>query len=132
MKEMVYTERHSPIVLDRGLYNDYEYLIISFGTHPCAYVRVPKTHPYYYRGYDYCDIVCHGGLTYSNNSVIIDDGMLGRDWWLGWDYAHCNDFRGDMPKEMFVFDYKKYTTEEMKQDCIDVIEQLIEIEKQNT
>ena len=45
-------------------YKGWTYSIITFGTHPCAYVDVKDT---MFDGKFYADIPieCHGGLTYS-------------------------------------------------------------------
>lgn len=75
MKEMIYyTERDGTIeVLDERTYNGYEYIIISYKTHPCCYVRIPKNDPLYkihflYEDRKYIDkINVHGGITFSEH-----------------------------------------------------------------
>lgn len=140
MKEMVYSKYSGIEILDKGKYKNYDYIIISLGTHPCAYVKVLENHPYYNKEYNECDIQCHGGLTYSENFLIAypckEDGV----WWLGWDYAHAGDYTELMFKrgntgiviKTNESGLIKHTTKEIQQDCFNVIEQLIEIEKQNT
>ena len=76
MKPMVYKKRGDIEILDNGIYNGYQYWIVSYGSHPCAYVELPKDHKYY--GKDYVDIPidCHGGITYSGNHEKISNGFL--------------------------------------------------------
>ena len=57
LKEMEYKDKHCIEILDSGTYRGIEYYIISFGTHPCAYVNSPITiHDK--------EIDVHGGITY--------------------------------------------------------------------
>ena len=50
-----------------GTYKNYDYLVINVhGTHFCAYVRIPKEHPFYKVPYGCIPIDCHGGLTFSD------------------------------------------------------------------
>jgi len=88
MLEMIYEPQMKPAkILDSGIYNNFEYKIVSYGTHPCCYISIPKNHKYYNKDYENIDIECHGGLTYSQKQ---DDNK----YWIGWDYAHCNDYMG--------------------------------------
>lgn len=53
-------------------------------------------------------------------------------WWIGWDYAHLNDFVGyniDTPIRSGCSD-RKWTTQEIKDEVFDVIKQLKDM-KQN-
>ena len=127
MKEMVYSKTRTVEILDRGTYKDYDYVILSLGTHPCGYVRVPEDHPYYEKNYDDCNIDCHGGLTYSESYLSVADDKSLDGWWIGWDYAHCDDYRGYMTCDCEV----KHTTKEIQQECFSVIEQLIKVERKN-
>lgn len=43
---MVYSKTRTIEVLDRGTYKDYDYVVLSFGTHPCGYVRIPENERY--------------------------------------------------------------------------------------
>ncbi len=100
--------------LAEGSVDEYKWMVISFGTHPCGYVSVPRNHPFYDKDYWDIDdrIRVHGGLTYS--------GKMGdsNDFWFGWDYAHADDYTylsttGD----------KRWTTQEIVDECLDVIQQ---------
>lgn len=65
----------------------------------CGYVGVSKSHPYYKKDYDDCDVDVHGGLTFANtcspnpNGIChkIEEGEDDEVWWLGFDSAHCYD-----------------------------------------
>lgn len=52
-----------------------------------AYIRIPKDHPFYGQWYDDVPLQVHGGLTYCCLG-------LNEEWWIGWDYAHYNDWWG--------------------------------------
>jgi hypothetical protein len=69
------------------------------------------------------DIDVHGGLTFSKRI------KKGEDWvqdftpgaWIGWDYAHAFDDIG-----IGSLRGKRWTKEEVIEDCKDVIDQLID------
>ncbi len=121
MKKMVYKPRiqKPKILLDTeevGL----RIIIISYGTHPCAYVGVPENHPI--AGYD-CDDLSfmnvHGGFTFSRKG---DRKPLPKGyWWYGWDYAHCDDYMGYYKEnEELAKNSKKWTTEEIYEEAKEV------------
>ena len=70
MKEMVYSKTRIVEVLDRGTYKDYDYVILSLGTHPCAYVRIPEHHPYYSEDYNNLYISLIIQPSYMSHSLI--------------------------------------------------------------
>ena len=118
-----------PIVLDNGKYKGYNYWILSYGSHPCGYVEIPKGHPYYGK----CDedafdlpIGVHGGITYGDYGL---HEIVGKDKFLiGWDYNHCHDYSG-MNHHLFMDNSgKMWTTEEILEEVKYVIKQLIEKE----
>jgi len=51
-----------------------------------GYVRIPKGHQFYGKGYDDIPIECHGGLTFAGD--IENDG----DFYIGFDTAHYRDY----------------------------------------
>lgn len=117
MKDMKYDLNISKEIIDEGNFDGFNYAIINFGSHPGAYVQIPLNHPYFKKGYDEMDIEVHGGLTYSDSSHwSTNDG-----YWIGWDYAHSNDF---MPLVPSLKDGKKWTTEEIFEDVKKVVNQL--------
>lgn len=115
MKRMIYKETsdYKAEILHEGTYRKFHFVIVSYGTHPCAYVEIPKNHPWYKKDRDDCYLYVHGGLTYSGDLMHVDRKLKG--FYLGWDYAHAGDFHGTdisfmkrfgMPTE----DKKKWTT----------------------
>lgn len=135
MKPMIYqTSRlNPPELLCQGTVDGYNFYIINQGTHPCGYVEIPKDHPYFCVDYDAMDICCHGGLTYGSTYLAIaqpDTDNCDR-YFIGWDYGHYGDYTGfdkyfldDVPSYM-----KKHTTEEIVDECLNVISQLKAIVK---
>lgn len=130
MKEMIYTSRTKErTILAKGKYKGYNYWITSLGSHPCAYVELQKTHPYY--GKRECEayglpIDVHGGITYGEFGlgITIDD----EKFLLGWDYAHCNDYIVSSIQLDSMIDAKRWTTKEILVDVKCVIKQLIDVE----
>lgn len=93
------------------------------GSHPCAYVILPKRHAF--NGTPYYDIPveCHGGLTYGADGlqgVKLKDG----EYVIGWDYAHWGDY---IPAYGASTDHKKWTTDEIVNEVVNVCKQLFEL-----
>lgn len=111
-------------VLYHGRFGDYEYMVVSFGMYPCAYVMVPN------RMHDSTDfkganIDCHGGISFSGiPRPLVDHEDYQDTRWIGWDYAHQGDCFA-VPEN----GGKAWTTEEMVRDCLDVIRQLQALEE---
>ena len=127
MKEMVYSDKRlrSGDVLQSGNKNGFNYWVVSYGTHPCCYVEIPKGHKYYNVDFDDIDIACHGGLTYGKSYLAAVTGDEPTDrWFIGWDYAHYGDFCGYLIGTGLNNLDRTYTTEELVCDCLEVIEQL--------
>lgn len=131
MKEMVYKSSSAVEVLDSGKHKGIDYLIISYGTHPCTYIRVPKSHKYANADYDTVPLNVHGGLTYDGCLAHIKDeigvSLPKGGYWLGWDYAHAGDFSGYYLTPSPYHDYfqthdKKWTTAELHEQAIKAIE----------
>lgn len=112
--------RHCNIIA-RGAYRGMEFAVISKdGWFPCGYVNVKGT-SLDGMDYDHIDgIDCHGGLTYSENRLLLDYG----GWWIGWDYGHNGDYCGFTD-----FGGRRYTTEEVVEECKRVIDQVIDKER---
>ena len=129
MEEMVYSRNNIRKVLAHERYKGYEFVILNLGTHPTAYVNVPVGHPAYGKNYNELDIYVHGGLTYGSDYLVIDTDEL-NGWWIGWDYAHYDDYHGfETSLPVYLRDHgKKWTTGEILSDVVDVIEQLIAME----
>lgn len=144
MNEMVYTNKRYdiPQLLELNEYKGYVYIILSQGTHPTAYIKVDKDSVFYGRQYSLDDkkdcpinrIKCHGGVSYvagdlgwqNNNGHECcfkeDYGV----WFVGWDYANCDDYFPN--REGLSLGMKKWTTEEIAEECKQVIDQMIMLE----
>ena len=83
-----YKPTHSFRVLAFGEVKGFVFKIISYGSHPCAYVGCPLDHPI--ATSDDFDVDCHGGLTFGQpgDGELFDEEL----YWIGWDYAHGGDF----------------------------------------
>lgn len=124
MKEMIYKKENTRELLFNGIYKGIHYYIMSYGSHPCAYVEIPKNNEIFEKCYMdlEIDFDIHGGITYSRDYLKIGDNTeLANSWFIGWDYAHVGDFKliGN-----YVEEGKEWTTEELQDDCIYFIEQL--------
>lgn len=131
-REMEYRKNRGVEILLKGKYKDYSFFIVNYGTHPCAYVEIPKNHKYFGIGYDEIDIYVHGGLTFSNNDFFYNPIVIENKWFIGWDYAHYGDYIGHSIKfeKFYSEDDHKWTTEKMFEDVVEVIEQLIKAEEE--
>lgn len=127
IKQMVYSKNKKREILDSGNCCNYNYYILNLGFFPVAYIEIPTTHKLYLKHYDNINIDVHGGLTYSENYLWIDNETKLEDgWFIGWDYAHYGDYIGYekmYPIEMQT-EEKKWTTEEIQQEVLNVCEQL--------
>jgi hypothetical protein len=130
MKEMKYTKERKLICLHEERIDNYLIIIMNYGHYPCAYIGLPKEHPYNNKSYDYTEtgqelhINCHGGLTYANKGL---QGFHSDTWFLGWDYGHCDDFHGySIGEEGFEWEKnnKKWTSKEIYKECLKVLKQL--------
>lgn len=130
MKEMKYCKDRKIEVLETGYCLGLLYYILNLGTHPTAYIKIPKGHKLYNKDYDdiygEVDIDVHGGITYSRDHLWISENQKIEGWFIGWDYAHYGDYAGYeeiLPKEMRIGG-KKWTTEEIFKEVKEVCYQL--------
>ena len=135
-EEMEYTANkfEIPKLIADGDYKNYHYIIVNFGTHPCAYIRLPKTSQFYTEHYGAIDIKVrrpHGGFTFSDFLFDKDfdqktRAITGQEgWYVGWDYAHLGDYNP------YVMDGKKYTVAEIETEIKQVIDSIVECENKN-
>lgn len=99
LKPMVYMEKNINELLGEGEYRGYHWMIVSRGTHPTAYVEIPEGHylsklEHAWSAIDLSE-ECNGGITYASTGRIQDSLPPKRNWWIGWDYAHVWDYRGN-------------------------------------
>ena len=132
-KQMTYGPDRKVEILLEGTYKGYQCYILNLGTHPTAYIEIPRESKLFGKGYNQIydmgiDIDVHGGLTYADNHLrTIKDNT----WFIGWDYAHYNDYAGyeeRLPKQIRT-NGKKWTTEEIFEDVVNAIEQIREEER---
>lgn len=123
---MTYSELQAGAkLLAHGTYKGLDFYVVSYGTHPCAYINAAKT---VLAGKDTDElddtgIDCHGGFTFANKALGVSDG---EGWYIGWDYAHAGDFTGWHWRWKADDGYlKAWTTEEIIAECVGVIDQII-------
>ena len=132
IKEMEYGKERRIELLCKDKYKNYKYYVLNLGTHPTAYIEIPKENKLYRKSYNEiyeigCDIDVHYGLTYSDNELM---GVKSENWFIGWDYAHLGDYCGYeecMPESIRTYG-KKWTTEEIIEECKNAIDQIIGFE----
>lgn len=125
MPEMIYSNKHITEVLLEGEYLGYKWVIISYGTHPCAYVKLPKNSKLISLGEE-IPVACHGGITFISSEGLSQLKTVEKNegFFIGWDYAHAGDQIG---LNQFEWD-KKWTVNEIQEEIRDVVIQLIELE----
>ena len=84
MKEMKYSKERKIEVLATGYCFGLLYYILNLGTHPTAYIKMPKN-----IDIDENEIDVHGGVTYSEDHLWINDNEKLDGKFIGWDYAQC-------------------------------------------
>lgn len=112
IKKMVYTRSPKISTLARGECCGYKWKIISFGTHPCAYIFIPSKHSLY--GKSNIDLPVHGGVTLTEK--------FKDDWCIAWDYAHAGDYYAGLP-----LGGKKWHTSEIIKEVHDACKYLKEV-----
>lgn len=133
IKPMIYKWNQGAEILAHDTYKGYEFAIISYGTHPCAYVGIPDGHRLYKKNYDKIDgIYCHGGFTFSEMGVR---ELMHDKWVIGWDYGHCGDYMqyyDTSPDFLALEDLglgsRRWTTPEILDEVHEVIDQIEEEE----
>lgn len=126
-------------VLWREIYCPYE---AYFGGHLCGYVRIPKSHPYF-KTQKCEEIICHGGITYDEKKRIVPHE-------IGFDCGHSGDYVPTLElfkkqriesgefnpppvpeefKNMALFNPVYRNLNFCIEECISIVDQLIDIEK---
>ncbi len=124
-KQMEYQENRKIEILCEGTYMGYHFYILNLGTHPTAYIEIPRESKLFGKDYDEIDLDVHGGLTYADSDLR---EVKENSWFIGWDYAHLGDYCGYDVRwkgtELDSEEDKKWTTEEIFDDVVNVIEQI--------
>lgn len=137
MKTIIKNIEYKPMIYgkDRGIellchekYKEYDFYILSLGTHPTAYIEIPRGNKLYYKNYEEIysmglDLEVHGGLTYSDKCL---QNIKNESWFIGWDYAHYGDYMGVNEMLDIYSNHKKWTTEMMIEECMEAIDQIEE------
>ena len=105
-EEYVKCENREIILLGAGEYKGYKWFILSYQTHPCAYIVLTPSDEFYGKGYDDYYFEVHGGITYAQFGL--HDFVDKDQWVIGWDYNHLGDYSA-----MVNMGGKKYTTKEI-------------------
>ena len=117
MKEMKYQSQFKSEVLDTGFCFGLLYYIMNLGTHPTAYIRIPKGHKLYEKNVDkiYQEVVVQGVIKYKHDSITIENNQKIDGWFIGWDYGHYGDYMGieELVPMEFRIGGKKWTTQEI-------------------
>ena len=119
IRRMIYSnDNNNGEILYLDSYKGYNYLVLSYGTHPCCYIMLDTNSKYYGKSYLQIPLDVHGGLTYSGDSL---GNFLNREnyWIIGWDYAHCGDRYGG-----YLINGHTWKTTELIRDCIKAIDKL--------
>lgn len=126
MKKMVYSSERKIDVLDTGYCFGLLYYILNLGTHPTAYIKIPESSKYYEKDMNEIDLEVHGGITYAKDYLYISKNQKVDGYFIGWDYAHYNDYAGyeeKLPQNLRTGG-KKWTTqeiyEEIKEACYEL------------
>lgn len=113
-----------PKIVKNGTYRNFEWYIITLGTHPCSYILLPKDHKLYgVKDENSIDVKCHCGITYSRDYLLNID-TKGK-WVIGYDYAHLGDYYSSDWAIFHKFNDHKYTIEELEVDIKNTIDDLV-------
>lgn len=123
MKKIIYKNYRTIELLFNGKYRGYNFYIFSLGTHPTAYIEIPKNHCFYGKSWNEININVHGGVTYARDHLL----DIKNSWFIGWDYAHCDDYTGyeEMLDTSIRIHGKKWTTEQIYKHVKNAIQQLL-------
>lgn len=124
MKEIVYSGKRTIEIIEEGEYKGVKYAILNLGTHPTAYVEnIVGAKEWNDEILD--DIKVHGGFTYHGIPYWQEEKI---GVYIGWDYAHCDDFAGYYTEaDGILYNYKKWTYAEILDEVYSVIDQLLKI-----
>ncbi len=113
MKEMIYSANQKREILSTGYCFGLLYFILNLGFHPTAYIKLPNN-----SNIDENEIDVHGGVTYLDDHLWINDNEKLDGKFIGWDYGHYGDYGGfeELVPEEFRIGEKKWTTKEIYEE----------------
>lgn len=121
MKKMVYQKNRICEVLHSGEYKGYKFAIVSYGTHPAAYVEDKNGFGSFQKANE-MDYLPHGKFTYFGTAHW-DDNQSGN--FLGWHYVHLEDYIGFYDSDTFFGrKFKKWTVAKIYDEVKSIIEEL--------
>ena len=126
--QMNYTDNlKGYLLLYKDNYKGYNFYVVSYGTHPCCYIGIPRGSKFYGVSYliELEDLNVHGGVTYTG-VLLPSDERFTDPWYIGWDYAHACDYNACL-NDICNKNSKQYTTEELITDCVVAIDDLIDL-----
>lgn len=135
-KPMIYKNKYEIKTLASGTYKVFKFAIISYGTHPCAYVGIP--YDLYYPKLSEKGVLenidCHGGVTFNEYRYNVEGYYphiykeLKTHKVIGWDYSHYADYSGIFPEHLSCGLWlKRWTTREILVEINCVIDQLSQL-----
>ena len=128
-------------------YNGYPCLVLFLSSgYRCGYVGLPKASKFYKTDFDRIPVSCHGCLTYGQRTNKGNRNI--RAYWIGFDCCHLFD-KNDYESAKKYFDSKTIqplliveniekqfntdsivrTQEYCEQECRNIVDQIIELEK---
>lgn len=123
INEMEYKEcLHNPKILAKGFIYDVAFAVISYGTHPCAYIE-NVLNIENYEDVLLEELPIHGGATYLGNATWDENDTKE---YIGWDYAHLSDYCGYYKGMGDFSEFKKWNTNEIYTEVKEVIKLLIQ------
>ena len=125
---MVYQDTlKKPFILASGTHKGYYFWVVTYGTHPCAYVEIPETHPFYKKDFDelFDKLDVHGGVSFAHFGLL---DLIPNDVFIvGWDYSHCTDYNYKYNTNR---DADQWTVEYIIEEIYYAINQLIDVKEQ--
>lgn len=131
----IYRGRRIPgEIIEEGRYLRIDYVVYTLGTHPAAYVRVPRNHRLYKVFYNMInEEIAQRKMTPPHGWLTFGGELPGHSgYWIGWDYAHISDFFDDhlMTGHNDLFDIDRHwTLGEIKEDVKTMIKNLIALKE---
>lgn len=112
-------------IISEGHYLGYNFIVISRGSYPCAYIEIPKGHQYYRKQ---CKTIGinppMSELTYSGKGIL-SKTLYPNKYYIGWAYNNCECYTPLLIGNRLTNRGHKYTTEDVVIDCLLVIDEII-------
>lgn len=132
-KNKLYSKCNHLRIKKTGVYKRRQWFIVSYGTHPCAYVRMFKKEMKY--DWEGMPIYVHGGITFCEEKPSISERWKDRyidfNPLIGWDYAYRGDLHYKNEYDLIHDSLHAYTVGEIEKEVYSVIDQIEELKKNN-